>query len=118
VKKRNRKAREPERLPETKAADALTVAWMLSVMTTLMCELAWAASRQWVYLHPDQPQMAMFCQLLFFSALVTGGVSLLIIPFVYRLRRLLPPRGITVFAAIVGAAPWVVLLCQMLFDRQ
>jgi hypothetical protein len=51
---------------------------------------------------------------LLFSALMAGIMTLVLTPVVYRVRRVPPPRGFTVFAVIVSICPiagalWAIL---------
>jgi hypothetical protein len=113
LKQRKSKALVPELPAETRAAEAATVGWMLSAMVALVCELGWVALRWWLTAHPGGQVLPALADLLFFSALVVGTVTLLLTPVVLRSRRVLPPRGITVFAVVVGAAPLLTLLWRM-----
>jgi hypothetical protein len=87
---------------------------MLSTMVALICELCWAATRWWTSAQPGGQVANALAALTFFSALVIGGVALALTPVVLRSRRVLPPRGITFFAVVVGAAP-LLTLCWRLF---
>ncbi len=118
--KKNRRKRSPESRPpiepvgESQAADALTVAWMLAVMTALMCELgavgaAWAVSAR-----PDWANLALLRDMSIFTSLVVGTVSLAMAAAVWKIRREPPPVGITVFAVVVGAEPLLLLLGRAL----
>lgn len=98
---------------ETRAADAATIGWMLSVLAGLVCQaaslgLAWLAR-----MDPNRPQLDMAASALFFAALVIGVVIAAMTPFVYKLRRVLPPRSITAFALFVAAMPWMVLVVRL-----
>ncbi len=100
--------REPT---ESRAAETLTVGWMLSVVTALVCEVASAAAN---LLAPPKSLMALLAEYLLFAALVIGGVALLLTPLVFKLRRQPPPRGVTVFSLVVGATPFVVVMLRLL----
>ena len=84
------------------------------MMVALVCELGWVGSRFWLAAHPDGPIGSALAALTFFSAVVVGTVVLGLTPVVLRSRRVLPPRGITFFAVVVGAAP-LVCLCSRIF---
>lgn len=96
---------------ESRPAEMFTVAWMLSVMTALLCEVA---SVLIGLVRDDRGLAATFSGYLMFAALIVGVISLLLLPAVFKLRRVPPPRGITVFAVVVGAAPIVLLLLAQL----
>ena len=63
------------------------------------------------------PGVALLAGYLLFAAAVVGGVSLIMLAFVYRLRKVKPPPGIVFFASVVGAAPLIVLLFSCLQGR-
>jgi hypothetical protein len=97
---------------ENRAGDAATIGWMLTVMTTLVCELGAVASRWLGRFNPDGP-LDLLGNLLFFAAAVIGFISLLAAPVAIKSRRRPPPRGILVFALVVGAAPLAIMFVQM-----
>ena len=111
---RRKKAKQPFTPPETKAADAVTVAWMLAVTCALMCEVTTSALRAYLVFAPDRPKIAMLAELLLFAALVSGIVSLLIVPVVLKVRRVVPPRPVTIVSLVVGVAPLVVYIARSL----
>jgi hypothetical protein len=95
------------------AAEALTIGWMVAVMTAVVCELgviaAKLASGHW----PEIKQIGVAGELLMFAAGAVGLVVLVLIPLVYKARVAPPPRPVTVFAAIIGAGPWLVIVAQL-----
>jgi hypothetical protein len=97
---------------ENRAVDVATIGWMLTVMTTFVCELGAAASRWLSRADPDSP-LDLLWHLLFFAAAVIGFISLLAAPVAIKSRRRPPPRGILVFALVVGAAPLAIMFVQM-----
>jgi hypothetical protein len=110
VAKRRQEPR-PHSLSETSAAEAVTVAWLLAVMTALVCELGSAAS---LWLGRGKENIALLGSYLFFAALVVGAVSLILAGVVLRVRRVRPPHGVTILAIVVGLAPLVALLLPWL----
>ena len=90
---------------EIAPADALTVGWMLSVLTTLLCELGVLAAYWYVAAHPEAAKADVLCGLLLLAAIVLGLFSLCLLPIVVKLRRELPPLSIVVFAVVVDLAP-------------
>ena len=111
---RRKKAKPPAVPPETKAADAVTVAWMLAVTCALMCEVSTGLLRAYLTFVPDGPKVALLAELLLFAALVAGIVSLLILPVVLKVRRLAPPRPVTIVSVVVGVAPLIAYLTRSL----
>ena len=107
-----RKATRPAGPAEDRVAEFLTVAWMLSVFTTLVCELGSAAAIWYLRAQPQAVQVAALASVLLFAALVTGTLSLVLMAGAWRLRRVKPPPGVSVFALVVGVAPVVMLLVR------
>jgi hypothetical protein len=98
---------------ESRAAEAVTVAWMLSTLATFAAELAAVAA--WAVVGPavdDQlaSPLSVLPRLLLLIAAVAGSVSLLLAPITYRVRLVSPPRAITIIAVLVGIAPLIVLV--------
>lgn len=106
-KKKNRPSAEPA---ETKAADFMTVGWMVAVMTTLACELSSVAAPWFDRFDREASWIGMLSSLLLFVALVTGTVGLILAAIVWKARRVPPPLGVTVFALAVSLGPWLILL--------
>jgi hypothetical protein len=98
---------------ENPGIEFLTVAWALSVMTGLLCDLGAAGTRFLIIDEADRT-LAMLSGLLFFAAAVVGLISLGLMAIVLRMRSESPPRGFVVFAIVVAIAPWVALLVQLL----
>ena len=104
AKKKRRQPRD-NRPVETRAIEAATVAWMLSAITTLLCEsiaaLAWILSKA----NPETKNILVFAHYLHFCALVTGVVTLALMAAVIKGRREPPPRAIVIFAVVVATLP-------------
>ena len=90
---RKAKKRRPKDAPpkETKAVESLTVAWMLSVMTALLCQVGGTLAKAFA-----------------------GAFSLILLLAVVRLRKVKPPSGVLFFAIVVAAAPILVILFSWL----
>src|SRR5687768_1646160 len=109
--------KNPERLPdedESRAAVALTVAWMLTCMSTAMGMVVVLALRLLMIAFPVPVggihPLARIAGVLLFVVLATGAACLLLTPLVHRVRATAPPRAITVGAVLIGAAPLVLLV--------
>ncbi len=104
ARKKRRQPRE-DRPAESRAVEAATVAWMLSAITTLLCEsmagLAWILWRA----NPGAENILLFARYLHFCSLVTAAVTLVLTAVVLKSRREPPPRAIVVFAVILAALP-------------
>jgi len=101
---------------ESQSVEAITVAWMLAVMSTVLAEVALMAATWWIWANRDDvPEEALaLAAVLWLATLVMGALTLLLTPIVWRMRREKPPAGIVAFALLVGAAPLVVALVQSL----
>lgn len=100
---------------ETAAADTATIFWMLTVFTTLLCELGWAGARLYVaWVDSAAERMQLLGALLLLAAVVIGISALIMTPIVLRARRVPPPRGIVVFALLTAALPLLLVVVQMM----
>lgn len=87
---------------QKRLTEHLTVGWMLSMLTTLLCQVG--ALAVWL-LSGDSEPLRAFAGYLFFAALILGLVSLLLGLAVLKLRTIRPPLGITIFAFAIAALP-------------
>jgi len=98
-----------ERKTETRGVEAVTVMWMMSVMTTVVCG-AMAALVLLVAGDRDGAEYPrLFGRLMHFSAFVSAIVSLVLLGVVLKVRSEPPPPAISWFAAaaallVIGAA--------------
>jgi hypothetical protein len=99
---------------ESRAAVALTVAWMLSCMSTALGMLTVLALRLLMLAFPvaagGKHPLAQVSGVLLFVALITGVACVAFTPLVYRVRKTPPPSPITVGAVLIGAAPIILLI--------
>jgi len=110
-KPRRRDGRAPV---ETRASEAVTIAWTVSVTGALVADLIVVAAHLYARNHPQaQPARALEAIMLL-SAAIMGMASLALLPVVWRTRRLKPPQGYVVFAAFVAATPIIVLVGRLL----
>jgi hypothetical protein len=104
ARKKLRQPRE-DRPVESRAIETATVAWMLSAITTLLCEsiagLAWILSQA----NPVAENILLLARYLHFCSLVTAVVTLALTAVVLKGRREPPPRAIVIFAVFVAALP-------------
>ncbi|WP_146450167.1 hypothetical protein [Bythopirellula polymerisocia] len=99
---------------ESKASEAITVAWTVSITTLFGCNLAVLAIHYWLKADPQAQSLAMLKELLLFAGAIVGVVSLVLLPAVYRLRSVSPPTGLAVFGACLAAAPLLTLFLRSL----
>lgn len=112
MKRKRRPKARPQMEPRT--IEVLTVGWMLTVVTTLACEIGFVISRGLA--GGDGPLM-LLSGLLLFAALVIGMIALLLMPVVLRTRRPAPPSGIVFFAAVISAMPIAMAAVEVLNRR-
>jgi hypothetical protein len=113
-KKRKAKQAPPAVANETRVADAMTVGWMLTVMTALVCQAGLVGVRALEHYQPDVESLPLLGELMLFAALAFGVISLLLAPIVLRLRRTPVPPGITIFAVAVGLTPLAIVVWRSL----
>jgi len=118
-KKSDRTIRATNKPPqESRAAEAVTVFWMLTMMATLGAELVSLVSYALIAQLDDPatlpPALRMLPGVLQMTALVTGVLCLLLTPVAYKLRRVPPPGGVLVIAVAIGAFPLIMLLLMQL----
>ncbi len=103
-KKNQRKQLEPSRPLnlETRGADALTVAWMMSVITTVLCGLVGGVILVALSGRVGAETPRLFGRLLHFSAFIAAVISLVLLAVVLKVRRHPPPASITWFAVIAA----------------
>src|SRR5690606_13541250 len=94
--------REPE---ESRAVEFFTIAWMLAVFTTLVCELSTVGATWYLQAHSQATSISVLASVLMFASLVIGLLSLALMAVVWQIRTVRPPIGISVFALVVGVAP-------------
>jgi len=113
-KAKPRKRRKPQAPGESRSVEFLTVAWMLAVMTTLVCEVGGTLAK---IFGEGNLRLSLLAGYLLFAAAIIGAVSLVMLAAVYKLRKVKPPSGIIFFSAVVGGTPMIVLLFSWLQER-
>ena len=85
----------------------MTIAWVLTAMTTLLCELG--ALGAWLYSFTATSTVAgLLAGLLFFAAVIIGCIGLAILPLVLKFRKERPPRSITMVFVAIEIVPLLV----------
>ncbi len=100
-----------------KLEDTLTIGWMLSVMTTLFFEAGALVAQWFAAAHKDFDRAGAMADVVLFTAAVVGLFALVMTPIVLKIRKVPPPRGITIFAVAVGFAPLLTLLVLSLVKQ-
>ena len=115
-KKRKKKKKEKRRtggLPETRAAEALTVFWMLATMATALAQVSAALLFLIDRFTGPIQGFSTLMDLAIYVGVVTGVVALLSLPFVLRQRRSAPPRGVLISAIVITAFPVALTLSRV-----
>jgi hypothetical protein len=103
----------PTKTGETRLADSLTVAWMLTVTTVLMLGVMTVVFRWLSGSGEAMPALGAFADLLYLCAAICGGISLLLFPLVWKVRKSKPPWGVTVFSLVTASLPIVFLIARV-----
>jgi hypothetical protein len=96
---------------ESRGAVALTVAWMLTCMSTAVGLIVVLALRLLMVSFPSAAggvhPLGRMATVLLFVTIATGALCLAFTPLTYRVRRTPPPRSITIGAVVIGVLPLV-----------
>jgi hypothetical protein len=107
---------------ETRSAVALTVAWMLSCMSTAAGMFVVVAFRLLMLAFPvpvgAQHPFGRIASVLLFAALITGVLCLALTPLAHRVRATRPPRSVTMGAVLIGLSPIVLLVVLSMLPGQ
>jgi hypothetical protein len=98
---------------ESRAAVALTVAWMLTLLSTaaamIVAASAWLLMLAFPVAAGQGHPLASLPGTLTFVAAATGILCLILTYFVHRVRKSPAPRTITIAAVLIGAVPWATI---------
>jgi hypothetical protein len=114
-KKKNLRSTTPADPAESRASEAITIAWTSSVTGVFIADLVVIAAHLYSRGNPEVQAAKALEAIMLLSAAAMGVISLTLFLVVWRSRHLKPPLGYAFFAAVVGAAPIVALLGR-LFD--
>lgn len=119
--KNKKKSRKPmqhkKRVPqpvETRASEALTVCWGVTLTILIVCNVIVIGSQLYVSWYPEAKRTAIFGDLLLLAGSMVGVFSLVLLPLLYRVRQIPPPNGVAVFGACLAIAPILGLLMKAL----
>lgn len=99
---------------EAPTTEFLTIGWLLTVMTTLVCEVGYFVVMMLLSSQPDMQWLELLAGVLMFAALVIGLASLGLLLLVRRMRKSPPPTPIVAFSLLVGLVPIVVAITRAL----
>lgn len=98
----------------SRAAEAMTVAWMLSFMASILGEAGTLISAGLLLAlgqGKDTPGLlTMIPGVLWFVSIVTGTCCLVLTVVVCRIRAVTPPVNLVRAAVVVGLFPWLAIL--------
>ena len=115
AKPKKRKRKRQERPPaESRASEAITIVWTVSVTGVLIADLLAGAAHFYAWHNADATLAAAFEAIMLVSASLMGGASLVLLRVVWHVRQVRPPQGYAVFGAMVAAAPIVALIFRLL----
>ena len=107
---------------ETRAAVAVTVAWMLTCMSTAVGMFVVLAFRLLMMAFPvvagARHPFHRISSVLLFVAVITGALCLALTPLAHRVRARQPPRTVTIVAVAIGLSPIVLLIVLMFLRSQ
>jgi hypothetical protein len=99
---------------ESRASEAVTIAWTSSVTGVFIADLIVIAAHLYTRGNPDAEAATALEAIMLLSASVMGAISLVLLASVWRTRRMKPPRGYVAFAVLVAAAPVIALVSRLL----
>ena len=107
-KKSSKAAPEPPRnaTPSGSTAEAVTVGWMLCLLTTLATEVAGVGARM-LHAAYGGEKLSMLSGLLLVGATISGLILLILTPITIKLRPDPPPQPLVVCAVLTGIVPIV-----------
>jgi hypothetical protein len=99
---------------ETPAAEAATVAWLVSVMMAALLEVLAAGAHIYMATAGPTEQRVLLANYALYTAAATGLISLLLAAATLKLRTEQPPPKVTAFSLVVAVAPLVAILLATL----
>ena len=114
ARKQTKPHRDNAPYTEDRAAEAVTVAWTVSVTAVFMADLVAIAAHFYRLANPESKAAIAFEAIMLLSACGMGLVSLALLAVVWRVRRVQPPLGFVVFAGSVAIAPVLVATVRLL----
>ena len=111
-KKRTKKRKSPPPTAdlESRTAEAVTVAWMLSFLATIAAECGGIFVRILMMMNDTSDRLQVLSTTLLLVAFLSGAITLILTPVVLSLRRSAPPRAIVIAACTMGFVPLATLI--------
>jgi len=114
VRRKKRRAEVPAAPTESRAAEAVTIAWTVSVTSVFVADVMVIVAHLYSRLHPEARSARILEAIMLLAAALMGAISLSLLPVVWRIQRSKPPRGFITFAILVATAPLVALCSRLL----
>ena len=100
----------PQLFPaESKSAEAVTVAWVLTLMSTLAAEALGVLTRALAVSYGPAPQFQVLSGTFLLVAVIAGLVTLVLTIVTVKVRRVPPPRPLVTLAIVSGVVPWITI---------
>jgi hypothetical protein len=99
---------------EAPTTEFLTIGWLLTVMTTLVCEVGYFVVTMISSWQGDVQWLELLAGVLMFAALIVGLASVALLVLVHRMRKSPPPMPIVAFSLLVGLTPVLVAIARAL----
>ena len=109
---------EIQQAAETRTAVAANVAWMLALMSTVTAEAIGLACRWYTAFVEPVELLTVLSAVMLFVAVISGTLTLFMIPVVFRFSKARPPTFILQVAILAGGLPLVVVALQMFLANQ
>ena len=91
---------------------AANVGWMLSLMATLIAEAIGLVCRWHTVFAEPIPMISLLSGVMLFVALISGLVTLVMIPVVLKVNSQRPPSALIQISIFAALLPMVVILFQ------
>ena len=88
---------------------------MLAFVATLMAELLGFVCQLCLMFGGEVEVLRVFGAVMLFVAIISGSITLVMIPVVLRFAVVPPPRSIVVVAIVVGVLPMIAIVMLQLF---
>jgi hypothetical protein len=109
TKRKSTRPDSPADPAESRASEAVTIAWTSSVTGVFIADLIVIAAHLYARGNPNAQTAKVLEAIMLLSAAVMGTLSLMLLALVWRTRVVKPPRGYMAFAMLVAAAPIIAL---------
>jgi hypothetical protein len=113
-KRKNLRPNLPADPAESRASEAVTIAWTSSVTGVFVADLIVIASHLYARGNLEARAAQALDAIMLLSAAAMGTISLALLAVVWRARQLKPPRGYMAFATLATAAPIIALIGRLL----